>query len=166
MKTYAFIDASNIIYGTRDEGWKVDFKKLFKYLKERFKCKRIYYFAGFDEKNKKQHNFYLKLKSFGYDLVLKKVKLYKGEGGKVVRKANCDVDLTFNAMRDKENFDRGIFFTGDGDFFILLDYFLKQKKNVLVIANGKRTAKEVRALIGPNFTPINSLQEILKLKKG
>lgn len=34
MRTYAFIDASNIIYGTRDEGWKVDFKKLFKYLKE------------------------------------------------------------------------------------------------------------------------------------
>jgi hypothetical protein len=29
--TYAFIDASNIIYGTRDEGWKVDFKKLYKY---------------------------------------------------------------------------------------------------------------------------------------
>ena len=34
-KTFAFIDASNIIYGTRDEDWKVDFKKLFKYLKER-----------------------------------------------------------------------------------------------------------------------------------
>ena len=33
-KTYVFIDASNIIYGTRNEGWKVDFKKLFKYLKE------------------------------------------------------------------------------------------------------------------------------------
>lgn len=37
IKTYAFIDASNIIYGTRYEGWKVDFKKLFKYLKERYK---------------------------------------------------------------------------------------------------------------------------------
>lgn len=34
-KTYAFVDASNIIYGTRDEGWKVDFKKLIKYLEVR-----------------------------------------------------------------------------------------------------------------------------------
>jgi len=41
MKTYAFIDASNIIYGTRDEGWKVDFKKLFVYLKERHTSKDL-----------------------------------------------------------------------------------------------------------------------------
>jgi len=41
MSTYSFIDASNIIYGTRDEGWKVDFRKLFKYLKERYRLKRF-----------------------------------------------------------------------------------------------------------------------------
>ena len=28
MKTYAFIDASNIIYGARAEGWFIDQKKL------------------------------------------------------------------------------------------------------------------------------------------
>lgn len=76
MKTYAFIDASNIIYGTRDEGWKVDFRKLFKYLKERYKCKKIYYFAGIEDKNTNQHRFYEILRRIGYELILKPVKIY------------------------------------------------------------------------------------------
>lgn len=166
LATFAFIDASNIIYGTRDEGWKVDFRKLLRYLRERYNCKKIYYFAGKDENNKKQIKFYKKLEGFGYDLVLKQVKLYKQDDGNIIRKANCDVDLTFYAMRDKEEFSRAIFLTGDGDFYILLDYLLKLKKEIRVIANGKRTSKEIRILIGPNFIPIKSLQEVLRYKKG
>lgn len=164
-KTYAFIDASNIIYGTRDEGWKVDFRKLYKYLTERYKCKTIYYFAGEDKNNVKQQSFYQKLKSMGYTLVIKPVKIYKQPGGKQVRKANCDVDLTFYAMRDKERFDRGIFLTGDGDFCIMLSYFISMKKEVIVIANGKRTAVEIRRLMGGNFTPMSSLRNLLIMTK-
>ncbi len=163
-KTYAFIDASNIIYGTRDEGWKVDFKKLFKYLKERYKCKKVYYFAGLDSKNEKQQKFYGKLKKFGYELILKPVKIYRQPGGRTVRKANCDVDLTFYAMRDKDHFERGIFLTGDGDFEVLFKYFISQKKQVIVIANGRRTAREIRQLIGPNFNPLNSIRSIIQKK--
>lgn len=164
IKTYAFVDASNIIYGTRDEGWKVDFRKLFKYLKERYKCKKIYYFAGYDKGNLKQQAFYRKLKSFEYDLILKPVKIYKQNGGGVIRKANCDVDLTFYAMRDKDKFGRGIFLTGDGDFHILLDYLSRIKKEVIVIANGKRTAREIRQLLAGNFTPMMSLKGIIEYR--
>lgn len=162
ISTFAFIDASNIIYGTRDEGWKVDFKKLFKYLKERYKCRKIYYFAGKEEKNLKQLKFYKILQKFGYKLVLKQVKIYKQDDGQTVRKANCDVDLTFYAMKDKGLFNRAIFLTGDGDFEILFKYFILQKKEVVVIANGKRTAKEIRVLMGPNFTPMKSLQGVIE----
>lgn len=163
--TYAFIDASNIIYGIRDEGWKVDFKKLFKYLKERYKCRKIYYFAGSDTKNLKQQKFYKKLEQFGFDLVLKPVKIYQQPDNSKVRKANCDVDLTFYAMRDKDLFDRVLFLSGDGDFLILYSHFRKLKKQVWVIANGKRTAREIRQLIGPDFTPMKSLRHILEQKK-
>lgn len=164
-RTYAFIDASNIIYGTRDEGWKVDFRKLIKYLRERYKCKKIYYFAGEDKNNKKQAKFYKKLETFGYELKLKPVKIYKQDDGGLVRKANCDVDLTFYAMRDISLYKKAIFLSGDGDFHILLQYLIDQGKEIVVIANGKRTAKEIRTLIGPNFTPIKSLQEMLRYKK-
>lgn len=164
MKTYAFIDASNIIYGTRDEGWKVDFKKLFRYLKERFKCRKVYYFAGKFKKSPKQEAFYRKLGKFGYTLILKPVKFYYSSG-KRVRKANCDVDLTFFAMRDLDKFDRVIFLSGDGDFEILLKHFLKLKKKVLIFANAKRTAREIKKLREVQFNDLLSLRKALEFTK-
>lgn len=163
IKTFAFIDASNIIYGTRDEGWKVDFKKLFKYLKERYKCKKIYYFAGKFKDSPKQAKFYEKLEKFGYELILKPVKIYHSSG-KQIRKANCDVDLTFYAMRDIDKFNRVVFLSGDGDFEILLKHFIKLKKEVLIFANAKRTAKELKMMKGSQFNDLLSLRKTLEWK--
>src|SRR3990167_3792550 len=165
MNTYAFIDASNIIYGTRDEGWKVDFKKLYKYLTERYECKKIYYFGGQEKSDEKQTSFYKKLTGFGFELILKPVKMFKQPGGKQVRKANCDVDLTFYAMRDRDLFNRVIFLSGDGDFEILLKYFLEQYKEVIVIANARRTAREIKSLVEGNFTNLNLLKDLLDLRQ-
>jgi len=163
--TFTFVDASNIIYGTRNESWKVDFKRLFKYLKERYNSKKVYYFAGFDEKNIKQKKFYAVLKKFGFDLILKPVKIYKQPDGTSVRKANCDVDLTFYAMRDKDDFDRGIFLTGDGDFVILFNYLIKQSKKVVVIANARRTAREIKQLKGIEFNDLFVLKKAIGRNK-
>ena len=47
MKTYAFIDASNLFYGGRKTlGWSIDHEKLMKYLKERYQVNQMYYFGG------------------------------------------------------------------------------------------------------------------------
>ena len=164
-KTYAFIDASNIIYGTKDSGWKVDSKKLYQYLIERFSCKKIYYFAGFDAKNQKQLSFYRVLNQIGYELILRKVKFYRQEDGYTIRKSNCDVDLTFYAMREIDNFDRVIFFSGDGDFDLLLKHFVELKKEVLVFANSRRTAKEIKELKGIKFNNLEVLRPILEKKE-
>lgn len=165
ITTYAFIDASNIIYGTRDEGWKVDFKKLYKYLKERFGCKVVYYFAGLDSINTKQKNFYKLLSDFGYKMILKPVKIYSQPDGSKIRKANCDVDLTFYAMRDLPKFDRLILLSGDGDFEILLKYLVEIGKNVLILANSKRTAHEIKQLKGIQFNNLSVLRSTIEFRK-
>lgn len=154
-----------ISYGIRDEGWKVDFKKLFKYLKERYKCQKMYYFAGLDKYNKKQQAFYKRLEKFGFELVLKAVKLYRQRYGKTIRKANCDLDLTFYAMRDKEKYKRAIFLTGDRDFEVLLKYLVKERKEVIVLANAKRTAREIKQVRGIQFNDFGSLKKTLFLAK-
>ncbi|OGC51390.1 hypothetical protein A2982_03610 [candidate division WWE3 bacterium RIFCSPLOWO2_01_FULL_39_13] len=161
--TYAFIDASNIIYGTQNEGWKVDFKKLYKYLTERYKCSKIYYFAGLENKNTKQQKFYKLLSKIGYDLILKKVKIYIQPDGTKVRKANCDVDLTFYAMKDIDRFNRVLFLSGDGDFEILIRHFLFLKKGVFVLANSKRTAREIKQLKNIQFNDLGVLKGTLEL---
>ncbi len=128
--TYAFIDASNLFYGgEKSLGWKIDYKKLIKYIKTKYLVKKIFYYGGVELngfsysvldkkpinlnklavylKQKTNDNtkiiarikFYLKLAQFGYSLQLKPVKIFHEPGGKISKKANCDVDMTFDLMR-------------------------------------------------------------------
>ena len=165
-KNYAFIDASNLIYGVwKFEDWKVDCKKLIKYLRERYGMEEFYYYAGVNSIDEKQKAFYKKLEEFGYSLRLKEVSLYHQEDGSIVRKANCDVDLTFDAMRHFSKIKKAMFLTGDGDFYPLMEYFLENKIEIAVISSGKRTSRKIKQLLGNKFIDIRSLKTILEFKK-
>lgn len=158
--TYTFIDASNIIYGTRAYGWKMDFEKLFRYLKTRFNAERIFYYAGLDSMDKKQLKFYEILQKFGYELRLVPVKVFK-DGRK---KADVDARLTFEAMKYLDKYDRAIFLTGDGDYYWLFEDLLQRGKNIKLIAYQKRTAKELKQLFGGGFTDLSRLKDLLEFK--
>lgn len=52
MKTCAFIDASNLFYGgEKSLGWKIDYQKLFVYLREKYQAERVIYFGGVEIHN-------------------------------------------------------------------------------------------------------------------
>ena len=93
IKTYAFIDASNIIYGAREEGWFIDQKNLFAYLKNKFSISKAFFYYGKDSNSKRKQKFLDKLEQFGYMLRVKEVKRYGTR-----TKANCDVDLTMDML--------------------------------------------------------------------
>ncbi len=47
MRTHAYIDASNLFYGGKKSlGWSVDYKKLYKYLEEKYGVEEVYFFGG------------------------------------------------------------------------------------------------------------------------
>lgn len=157
---YVFIDATNIIYGTSYYGWKMDFKKLYKYLITRYKAKVIYYYAGVDNSNIKQLHFYEKLTDFGYKLRLVPVKKFS-DGHK---KADVDSRMTFEMMKMDKKFDKAVIMTGDGDYYWVLEYLLKNKKMVKLISHNKNTAQELKKLFGNNFTTLDSIKDIVKWK--
>jgi len=109
--------------------------------------------------------FYIKLKQFGYLLFLKPVKLYEQEDGSTRRKANCDADMAFHLMKEKENFDRVVILSGDGDFLPVLKYLKNQDRDVIILARGPRTAKEIRQFAGSNFRDFEYLKFRLKMKE-
>ena len=205
MKTFAFIDASNLFYGgEKSLGWKIDYRKLFAYLKEKYKISKALYFGGVEIhdfvynyqsedsvpvknlknylvdliKNKGQKlddatlilinrhlqrvKFYLKLEQFGYNLFLKPVKMYDQEDGMTRRKANCDADMTFHLMKEKDNFDRVVILSGDGDFLPVLKYLRKLGKEVIILSRGPRTAREIRQFAGSNFRDFVRLEKYIK----
>lgn len=201
MKTYVFIDASNLFYGgEKSLGWKIDYEKLFQYLKDKYQIEKVLYFGGvevhsfpfdyqsFDtvpinvlrkyldnyikERGEKLDDaqlilisrhlqrvkFYQRLEKFGYELFLKPVKMYEQEDGVTKRKANCDVDMTFCLMKEKDSFDRVLILSGDGDFLPVLKYLKKEGKEVLVLSRGPRTAKEIKQFAGDKFLDFTRLQ--------
>jgi len=107
--------------------------------------------------------FYMRLENFGYHLYLKPVKLYDQEDGFTKRKANCDVDMTFHLMKEKNNFDRAVILSGDGDFLPVLKHLRESHKEIIVLARGKRTAKEIRQFAGSNFRDFEYLKNMLKI---
>jgi len=208
MKTFAFIDASNLFYGgEKSLGWKIDYKKLLQYLKKKYKIKKVFYFGGVElhefeysylteetvpidkleryltslirkgrnklddailillSRHLQRVRFYLKLKTFGYSLYLKPVKLYEQEDGTTKRKANCDVDMAFYLMKEKDNFNRAVILSGDGDFLPVLKYLKERGKEVVILARAPRTAREIRQFAGSNFRDFEYLKYLLKMKE-
>lgn len=157
---YVFIDATNIIYGTSYYGWKMDFKKLYKYLISRYKAKAVYYYAGVDNKNNKQLNFYEKLADFGYRLRLVPVKVFS-DGHK---KADVDSRMTFEIMKLDNKFDKAIIMTGDGDYYWVLEYLIKTKKLVKLISHSRNTARELKKLFGKNFVNMEDIRYQIERK--
>lgn len=109
--------------------------------------------------------FYLKLEKFGYELHLKPVKLYEQDDGTTKRKANCDVDMAFYLMKEKDNFDRIVVLSGDGDFLPVLKYLRNQGKEIIILARGPRTAKEIRQFAGGNFRDFEYLKYRIRMKE-
>ncbi|MEX1052310.1 MAG: NYN domain-containing protein [Patescibacteria group bacterium] len=156
-KVYAFIDASNIIYGARSEGWFIDHLKLIQYLKRKFKVKKAYFYYGKDSKNLRKEAFLLKLKEFGYTLRVKEIKRF----GKRT-KANCDVDLTMDMLLKEKEYSIAIVMSGDGDFAPLLTYLISNSKKIIVISSPKRTAKEIKKIVKGNHIDFGSLRYLIE----
>ncbi|TSC75731.1 MAG: hypothetical protein G01um101430_225 [Parcubacteria group bacterium Gr01-1014_30] len=208
MRTFAFVDASNLFYGgEKSLGWKIDYQKLLDYLKDKYKISKALYFGGIEiykfnfdyikkdtvpiaevekyltraiknygnklneaellllSRHLQRTRFYLKLEQFGYELHLKPVKLYDQDDGTTKRKANCDVDMAFYLMKEKDNFDKVIILSGDGGFLPVLKYLKSQGKEVIILARGPRTAKEIRQFAGSNFRDFVRLEKVIKFEE-
>lgn len=85
---------------------------------------RLNAYVAYDEQRAREdrdyryrtNNFYSVLRDLGYKVVVKNVKRYMDEEGKIFAKANSDLDMAVDSLLQSENLDRVIMLTGDGDF--------------------------------------------------
>jgi uncharacterized LabA/DUF88 family protein len=126
-KNYAFIDSQNFNLGIQELGWKLDYKKFRKYLKEKYQIEKAYLFLGYMPENQGMYN---KLQEYGYVLIFKPVVV--NHDGKV--KGNVDAELVLQTMVDYQEYDRAILVTSDGDFYCLVNYLNKNGKLKLVMS--------------------------------
>ncbi len=142
LVVYAFIDSQNLNLGTSKnlyknkkliyQGWKLDFKKFYLYLEDKFRVKKAFLFIGYIQQNQKLYQF---LRRCGYTLVFKPTT--KDHQGKF--KGNVDAELVLHCTAiEFSKYDKAVIVAGDGDYYCLLEY-LEQKNKLkrLIIPNVK-----------------------------
>lgn len=151
---FAFIDASNLMYGSTQVGWKVDFAKLKKYLTTRYNISKLFYFAGSDKTNIKQQKFFKVLEKLGYTVCLIPLKTFN-DGRK---KADVDSLLTVEAIKESLNYQNSLFITGDGDYYWLFEYLQSLGKKLKLLSFHHNTARELKQMFGQDFTDISRIR--------
>lgn len=124
-KIYAFIDSQNLNLSVLDQGWKLDFTKLYQFLINEYKVEKIYLFLG---RLKEKQALYDYLGEIGYNIIFKPV--LKGKNGLI--KGNVDAELVLHTMIKYNYFNAAIIISGDGDFYCLIEY-LKEKQKLFKI---------------------------------
>lgn len=118
---YAFIDSQNLNLGIQSLGWKLDFRKFRRYLREKYGVSIAYMFIGYVSANQ---DLYSSLQKMGYVLVFKPT--IPDDDGNI--KGNIDADLVLQAMIDFPKYDKAIIVTSDGDFYSLVKYLYNNDK--------------------------------------
>lgn len=138
---FAFIDSQNLNLSIREQGWIIDFRKFRKYLHDKYNIVKAFLFIGFVPEHK---DMYTQLQKSGYILVFKPtLTLPSGKP-----KGNVDAELVLHAMIEYKKYSKALIVTGDGDFYCLVDYLIKNKKLLkLMIPNRNKFSSLYRKMM-------------------
>lgn len=136
---YAFIDSQNLNVSVQKFGWKMDWKKLRKALRDQYHVTKAYMFIGYVPE---YEDIYEKMHEAGYAVVLKPTfdmsrpqpeekPIKNGEDKKV--KGNIDADMVLWAMKEMKNYEKAVIVSGDGDFFGLVEYLHQEGKLLKIL---------------------------------
>ncbi|MDD3481144.1 MAG: NYN domain-containing protein [Patescibacteria group bacterium] len=121
------------------KGWRLDYKKFYQYLKDKYRADKVFYFIGYIRKNER---LYKELNSYGYSLVFKPTT----RDGIGKPKGNVDAELVLYASSlEYDNYDKSVIVSGDGDFYCLLKFLKKRKKLLKIIVPNKKSASSLLA---------------------
>ncbi len=156
MRRYAFIDVANTKGSANLLGFQIDPQRLYDYLcNEKWSCGEVFWYAGRirNEKNEKARE---KIERIGYKIQDKDTHFHKKHahlegacpkcGEPVVLdgrnhrmpKANCDVELTIDALERASPESEILLFTGDGDFHYLIKKLVEKGSRVRVFSTNKQ----------------------------
>ncbi len=157
---YAFIDSQNLNLSIRELGWRLDFVRFRRYLKEKYHIDKAFLFIGFIEGNNK---LYQSLQESGFICIFRPTLKYK-DG---TTKGNCDAELVLQAMIEYQHYEKAIIVTGDGDFYCLVKYLIDQEKLAAVLIPNRLKFSALLKLkeFRPYLQYMNDLENKLSYKK-
>ena len=125
-----YIDSANLFAECKSKDIALDMKRFYVWLSDKYKPDNIFIFTGFLEKYKTD---YLKNQEIGYSYIFKEA-IYNNDEKKI--KANCDVDITIQAVLDviKNDLLFSVLITSDGDFASLVKFMQSHNVEIRVVS--------------------------------
>lgn len=158
-KNYAFIDSQNLNLSIESLGWKLDFFRFRKYLKEKYKASKAFLFIGYIDGNQ---DIYTTLQKFGYIIIFKPTLEYKNG----LTKGNCDAELVLHTMIEYDNYDKAIIISGDGDFHCLIKYLIGNNKlEKILVPNQSKYSALIKKFPSQYLAFVSDLRNKLEYKK-
>lgn len=144
----AFVDGQNLYLGTKENGWKVDHKKLRTYLRDKYGVSEAYYVLGYvSEENQDLYN---NLQKSGFIVLFKE----HSSGLKGSKKGNVDTDIVFEIMKivaDRRDFKQFVLVSGDGDYKKVVDYLIKKGLFKKILFPNKKFASSLYLKLGSEY---------------
>jgi uncharacterized LabA/DUF88 family protein len=171
---YAFIDSQNLNLSVQKDivenntgrtiyqGWKLDFRRFFIYLKDKHKVDKACLFIGRVAGNERLYEF---IEGVGYSVIYKPTLDY-ADGKEKHTKGNVDAELVLHAMIEFPNYNKAIIVSGDGDYHCLIEYLEAKKKLLHVIIPNKVSYSSLLREYNQYLVYINDLRAKLEYRKG
>ena len=119
-----------------------------------------------DDYRKGSANFHSALRDLGYKVIVKEIRWYEDENGRMIGKANADLDLAVDALLQSENLDRVLIASGDGDFVQVVRALQNKGCRVEIVALdnvASRLKQEADMFVSgyliPDLIPVNARQK-------
>lgn len=141
-----FIDGSNLYSTSKALGFDLDYRKLLEFFRKKGRFIRALYYTAVndDQEHSSLRPLLDWLEYNGYSLVTKPMREYKTVDGVRRFKVSMAVELAIDALTLAPNLDHIVLFSGDGDYFALVEVLQRLGKRVTVISTLEVTADDLR----------------------
>jgi uncharacterized LabA/DUF88 family protein len=153
MKNIAFIDGQNLYMGTakrETDPWVIDLKRFRIYLAEKYSITTAYYHLGYVQDTLHAQDLYERIQSAGFVLVFRQ----HSEPMIGTKKGNVDTDIVFHVMKrlyKKEDFEKVILVSGDGDYKNLVDFLIEEERFEKMLFPNRQFASSLYGKIGVKY---------------
>lgn len=152
MKNYCYIDGKNLHLGTAsaDPSWTIDLYKFRVYLRDKYNVEKAFYYLGYVQDGLKIEQLYENIQNAGFILV------FRQHNAAMIgkKKGNVDSDIIFSVMKrlyNKDEFDNILLVSGDGDYKMLIDFLIEEKKLEKILFPNKKFRSSLYNSIGAKY---------------
>ena len=151
-RNIAYIDGQNLHMGTVSSkpSWSVDLARLRTYLDRKYDVETAYYYLGYVQEGTNFEKLYETIQKAGFVLVFREHN--SAMLGK--KKGNVDADIIFSVMKRlylKEQFSKVVLVSGDGDYKMLVDFLIEQRKFEKVLFPNRQYRSSLYRKLEPKY---------------